>query len=206
MSMGQPSSLRRLAATVPGRMPPALRQSSFVRLWAGSIVSSIGTQMSNVAKLWVLYLLTHSAFALGLEGLCFSVPIMVLPCPIGDAADPASGPRYHHQPGWRLRRPDRLCACSSAGSRTGTPLSGLAGPHYGPGPHRHPRPAGHARSAPRSDQRPQRDQPERARRGGSSGHGHGRREPGGLQHYHRGRCRQRSSRGPQQRAGQESSN
>ncbi len=70
-----------------GRLPAALRQPSFVRLWAGSIVSSVGTQMSNVARLWVLYLLTHSAFALGLEGLCFSVPILVLPLVAGPITD-----------------------------------------------------------------------------------------------------------------------
>ena len=78
---------RSLAATVNGRLPAALRQPSFVRLWAGSIVSSVGTQMSNVARLWVLYLLTHSAFALGLEGLCFSVPILVLPLVAGPITD-----------------------------------------------------------------------------------------------------------------------
>lgn len=87
MSGDQPAPGRSLAATVNGRLPAALRQPSFVRLWAGSIVSSVGTQMSNVAKLWVLYLLTHSAFALGLEGLCFSVPILVLPLVAGPITD-----------------------------------------------------------------------------------------------------------------------
>ena len=69
------------------RLPPALYFPMFVRLWAGSIVSNVGTQMSNVAKLWVLYVLTHSALALGVEGLCFSVPIMVLPLLAGPVCD-----------------------------------------------------------------------------------------------------------------------
>jgi MFS family permease len=87
MSGEQPAPAGRPAAPARGRLPAALRQPSFVRLWAGSIVSSVGTQMSNVAKLWVLYLLTHSAFALGLEGLCFSVPILVVPLVAGPIAD-----------------------------------------------------------------------------------------------------------------------
>lgn len=64
-----------------------MRYPSFVRLWAGSIVSNVGTQMNNVAKLWILYVLTHSAFALGMEGLCFSVPIIVLPLMAGPVVD-----------------------------------------------------------------------------------------------------------------------
>jgi MFS family permease len=88
MSGDQPaSSAQRPTVSVRARLPAALRQPSFVRLWAGSIVSSVGTQMSNVAKLWVLYLLTHSAFALGLEGLCFSVPILVVPLVAGPITD-----------------------------------------------------------------------------------------------------------------------
>ena len=66
---------------------PALRHPVFVQLWAGGVVSAVGTQMSNVAKAWVLYQLTGSALALGIEGLCFSVPMMVLPLLTGPIAD-----------------------------------------------------------------------------------------------------------------------
>jgi MFS family permease len=59
--------------------PPALRHPLFARVWFGGVVSAVGTQMSNVAKAWVLYAITGSAVALGIEGLCFSLPIMVLP-------------------------------------------------------------------------------------------------------------------------------
>ena len=44
--------------------------------------------MSNTAGAWVLYRLTHSALALGLQGLCFSAPIAVLPLLTGILADP----------------------------------------------------------------------------------------------------------------------
>jgi hypothetical protein len=43
--------------------------------------------MSNTAGAWVLYRLTHSALALGLQGLCFSAPIAVLPLLTGILAD-----------------------------------------------------------------------------------------------------------------------
>lgn len=56
------------------RWPPALRYPLFARLWAGSIVSSVGTQMNNTAKLWVLYALTHSAFTLGITACAFRYP------------------------------------------------------------------------------------------------------------------------------------
>jgi MFS family permease len=66
---------------------PALRHRMFVSLWVGGVVSAVGTQMSNVAKAWVLYQLTGSATALGIEGLCFSVPMMILPLLTGPIAD-----------------------------------------------------------------------------------------------------------------------
>lgn len=50
-------------------------------------MSSVGTQMSNTAKLWVLYALTHSAAPLGIDGLCFSVPVVVLPLVAGPVCD-----------------------------------------------------------------------------------------------------------------------
>lgn len=78
---------RPAAPARPARWPPALRHPLFARLWAGSVVSSVGTQMSNTAKLWVLYALTRSAFPLGLDGLCFSAPIVVLPLVAGPVCD-----------------------------------------------------------------------------------------------------------------------
>ncbi len=65
----------------------AFAHPAFVRLWLGSVATNVGTQMNNVAKAWVLYQLTHSAVALGVEGLCFSTPMAVLPLVAGPLAD-----------------------------------------------------------------------------------------------------------------------
>lgn len=65
----------------------ALASAPFARLLSGQVVSQVGTQMSNTAGAWVLYRLTHSALALGLQGLCFSAPIAVLPLLTGILAD-----------------------------------------------------------------------------------------------------------------------
>jgi MFS family permease len=65
----------------------ALAHPPFARLLSGQVVSSVGTQMSNTAGAWVLYRLTHSALALGLQGLCFAAPIAVLPLLTGILAD-----------------------------------------------------------------------------------------------------------------------
>ena len=65
----------------------ALACPAFARLLSGQVVSQVGTQMNNTAAAWVLYRLTHSAQALGLQGLCFSLPIAVLPLFTGVLAD-----------------------------------------------------------------------------------------------------------------------
>src|SRR3984885_9873803 len=65
----------------------ALPHPPCARLLSGQLVSSAGTQMSTTAGAWVLYRLTHSALALGLQGLCFSAPIAVLPLLTGVLAD-----------------------------------------------------------------------------------------------------------------------
>jgi MFS family permease len=65
----------------------ALACPPFARLLSGQVVSQVGTQMNNTAAAWVLYRLTHSAQALGLQGLCFSLPIAVLPLLTGVLAD-----------------------------------------------------------------------------------------------------------------------
>ena len=96
---------------------PALRHPLFVRLWVGGVVSSVGTQMSNVAKAWVLFQLTGSAVALGIEGLCFSVPMMVLPLltgPLADRVDRAALLR------WTMAAEAALAAALTVAAVTGT--------------------------------------------------------------------------------------
>jgi DNA-binding PadR family transcriptional regulator len=77
------------AERLPARPPRlgALACPPFARLLSGQVVSQVGTQMNNTAEAWVLYRLTHSAQVLGLQGLCFSLPIAVLPLFTGVLAD-----------------------------------------------------------------------------------------------------------------------
>ena len=73
--------------TAPATRLGALAYPPFARLLSGQVASQVGTQMSNAAAAWVLYRLTHSALALGLQGLCFSAPMAVLPLLTGALAD-----------------------------------------------------------------------------------------------------------------------
>ena len=65
----------------------ALRHRDFRLLWLGQIVSVTGSQMQFVAINWHVYLLTKSAFALGLVGLFRGVPIIVCSLAGGVVAD-----------------------------------------------------------------------------------------------------------------------
>lgn len=66
---------------------PALKYRDF-RLWSsGQFISLIGTQMQIVAVNWHIYLLTHSALALGLIGLLRFVPIVLASLVAGVIAD-----------------------------------------------------------------------------------------------------------------------
>ena len=66
------------AATVPAKKRAAswavLRHRDFALLFSGQMISSAGTQMQVVAVAWQVYLLTHSAIALGAIGLMQAVP------------------------------------------------------------------------------------------------------------------------------------
>jgi MFS family permease len=66
---------------------PALRHRDFRLLWLGQIVSVTGSQMQLVAINWHVYLLTKSAFALGLVGLFRGAPIIVCSLAGGVVAD-----------------------------------------------------------------------------------------------------------------------
>jgi MFS family permease len=65
----------------------ALRHRDFRLLWMGQIVSVTGSQMQMVAINWHIYLLTHSAFALGLVGLFRAGPIILCSLVGGVVAD-----------------------------------------------------------------------------------------------------------------------
>jgi len=65
----------------------SLRYRDFRLLWMGQVVSVTGSQMQLAAINWHIYLLTHSAFALGLVGACRAVPIILCSLMGGVVAD-----------------------------------------------------------------------------------------------------------------------
>src|ERR1051325_11985146 len=83
------------SATVAEPKPTPTRRSSFTALkhrdfrllWLGQIVSVTGSQMQSVAINWHVYLLTKSAFALGLVGFFKGVPIVLCSLLGGVVAD-----------------------------------------------------------------------------------------------------------------------
>lgn len=66
---------------------PALRSHDFKLLWIGQLVSTMGSQMQIVAINWHIYLLTHSAVALGLIGLMRFIPLIFCSLIAGVVAD-----------------------------------------------------------------------------------------------------------------------
>lgn len=71
--------------TQPRTRYPALRHRNFVLIWSGLLVSNMGTWMQNVAQSWLIYKLTgNNPFYLGLLGLSFALPMIVVP-PMGGA-------------------------------------------------------------------------------------------------------------------------
>lgn len=65
----------------------AWRSRDFRLWWIGQLISITGTQMQIVAVNWHVYLLTHSALALGLLGIARFIPIMFFAFPAGIVAD-----------------------------------------------------------------------------------------------------------------------
>ena len=65
----------------------ALRYRNFSLLWSGLIVSNMGTWMQNVANGWLVLQLTNSPLWLGLLGLSFAVPMIVIPPFAGAVVD-----------------------------------------------------------------------------------------------------------------------
>jgi MFS family permease len=70
MTNAQPNTTARFAA---------LHYRNFKLLWSGLIVSNMGTWMQNVASGWLVLQLTNSPLWLGLLGLSFAIPMIVLP-------------------------------------------------------------------------------------------------------------------------------
>ena len=64
-----------------------LRNRNYALLFWGQLISSAGTQMQVVAVSWQVYLLTHSAVALGLIGLVQAIPRLIFSLVGGILAD-----------------------------------------------------------------------------------------------------------------------
>ena len=64
-----------------------LRNRNYALLFWGQLISSAGTQMQVVAVAWQVYLLTHSAIALGLVGLLQAIPRLIFSLVGGVFAD-----------------------------------------------------------------------------------------------------------------------
>ncbi|HYB00726.1 MAG TPA: MFS transporter [Ktedonobacteraceae bacterium] len=64
-----------------------LRNRNYSLLFWGQLISSAGTQMQVVAVAWQVYLLTHSAVALGLIGLVQAIPRLIFSLVGGVFAD-----------------------------------------------------------------------------------------------------------------------
>jgi MFS family permease len=86
----QPAS-RSSEVTLPAkhRIGPwrVLRNRNYSLLFWGQLISSAGTQMQVVAVAWQVYLLTHSALALGLIGLVQAIPRLIFSLVGGVFAD-----------------------------------------------------------------------------------------------------------------------
>src|SRR5512144_2629215 len=75
-----------LASPYPQRYA-ALRYRNFTLLWSGLIVSNMGTWMQNVASGWLVLQLTNSPLWLGLLGLSFALPMILIPPFAGAVVD-----------------------------------------------------------------------------------------------------------------------
>ncbi len=64
-----------------------LRNRNYALLFWGQLISATGTQMQIVAVAWQVYLLTHSAIALGIIGLLQAIPRLLLSLVGGVFAD-----------------------------------------------------------------------------------------------------------------------
>ncbi len=74
------------AAPNPARFA-ALGYRNFKLIWSGLIVSNMGTWMQNVANGWLVLQLTNSPLWLGLLGLSFALPMIILPPLAGAVVD-----------------------------------------------------------------------------------------------------------------------
>ncbi len=56
----------------------SLKYNDYRYFWLGQIISWVGTWMQRTAQVWLVYTLTDSPFALGLQGVCQFMPMLLL--------------------------------------------------------------------------------------------------------------------------------
>ncbi len=61
---------------------PALRSRNYRLFFAGQGISLIGTWMTQLSTVWIVYQLTNSALMLGLVGFASQIPSFIF-APIG---------------------------------------------------------------------------------------------------------------------------
>src|ERR1041384_7368699 len=61
-----------------GELLSPLRHRDFRLFWTGLILSSVGSQFTQVAMAWQIYELTNSPLQIGMIGLARAVPQMVI--------------------------------------------------------------------------------------------------------------------------------
>jgi MFS family permease len=59
-------------------LPPALRSRNYRLFFAGQGISLIGTWMTQIATVWLVYHLTNSALMLGVIGFTSQIPSLLL--------------------------------------------------------------------------------------------------------------------------------
>lgn len=73
---------------IPAQHPPVLwRNRNFMLLWSGQLVSSLGTQISQLAFPLLVLALTHSAALAGIVGALRGLPFALLCLPAGALVD-----------------------------------------------------------------------------------------------------------------------
>ncbi len=91
VSSTEPRSSSSSAVALPAKRSlgpwSVLRNRNYALLFWGQLISSAGTQMQVVAVAWQVYLLTHSAIALGLIGLVQAIPRLIFSLVGGVLAD-----------------------------------------------------------------------------------------------------------------------
>jgi MFS family permease len=68
-------------------VPKVLRHPGYLHLAASRVLTALASQAMTIAVGWMIYDLTHSAFALGFVGLCQFLPRFILTLVVGQVAD-----------------------------------------------------------------------------------------------------------------------